>query len=241
MRQRADLLLVERGLFASRARAQAAIEAGLVTADGRAVARSSDMIARDAVLEAEPAHPWVSRGGTKLAGALDRYPIAIDDHACLDVGASTGGFTDVLLARGARVVYAVDVGHGQLHDTLRGHARVRSMETTDIRSLTPDHLPERPDVVVIDASFISLKHVLPATLSLAATPTHLLALIKPQFEADRRHSKKGIIRDAAVHDAVCGDIAEFVRSLGCKEIAVFPSSITGGDGNSEFFIGARHG
>lgn len=241
MRQRADLLLVERGLFASRARAQAAIEAGLVTADGRTVAKSSDMIARDAVMEATPAHPWVSRGGVKLAGALDRYPIAITNHVCLDVGASTGGFTDVLLARGARLVYAVDVGHGQLHDTLRGHARVRAMETTDIRSLTPDHLPEQPDVVVIDASFISLKHVLPAALSLAAAPTHLLALIKPQFEADRRHSKKGIIRDAAVHDAVCHDITDFVQSLGCEEIAVFPSSITGGDGNSEFFIGARHG
>jgi 23S rRNA (cytidine1920-2'-O)/16S rRNA (cytidine1409-2'-O)-methyltransferase len=240
-RQRADLLLMERGLFESRARAQAAINAGLVTADGKPVSRSSDMIARDAVLQATPAHPWVSRGGVKLAAALERYPIMITDHVCLDVGASTGGFTDVLLARGARLVYAVDVGRDQLHDSLRKRPGVRSMENTDIRSLTSDHFPERPDIVVIDASFISLKHVLPAALSIAAAPLHLLALIKPQFEADRRHSKKGIIRDATVHDAVCGDITGFVRSLGCDEITVFPSSIAGGDGNIEFFIGARRG
>ncbi len=240
-RQRADLLLVERGLFESRARAQAAIQAGLVTADGRTVVKSSDMIARDASLEAAQAHPWVSRGGVKLAGALEHYPIAIDDQVCLDVGASTGGFTDVLLARGARLVYAVDVGHGQLHPSLQGHTRVRSMENTDIRSLAPDRFPQPPAIVVIDASFISLKHVLPAALSLAAAPAHLLALIKPQFEAERRHSKKGIVRDATVHDAICRDVADFARSLGCDEVAVFPSSITGGDGNHEFFIGARRG
>ncbi len=240
-RQRADLLLVERGLFESRARAQAAIQAGLVTANGRTVVKPSDLVARDASLEAAQPHPWVSRGGIKLAGALEHYPIPIDDHVCLDVGASTGGFTDVLLARGARLVYAIDVGHGQLHPSLQGHTRVRSMENTDIRSLAPDHFSQQPDVVVIDASFISLKHVLPAALSLAATPTYLLALIKPQFEAERRHSKKGIIRDTTVHEAICRDVADFARSLGCDEITVFPSSITGGDGNHEFFIGAHRG
>ena len=238
-RQRADLLLVARGLFDSRARAHAAIAAGLVTADGRTVARASEMIARDAVLAASPAHSWVSRGGVKLAGALERYPIEVEGRVCLDVGASTGGFSEVLLARGARLVYAVDVGHDQLHQRLRDDPRVRSFEGTDIRELAPDQLPERPDLVVIDASFISLKLVLPAALALAARPTDLLALIKPQFEAARRHSKKGIIRDAAIHAAVCDDIAAFVRSLGCTDVAVFPSPIAGGDGNLEFFVGAR--
>ena len=239
-RQRADLLLVARGVFESRARAQAAIAAGLVTADGKVVGKPSDMIARDAELQASPAHPWVSRGGVKLAAALDRYPITVADHVCLYVGASTGGFTDVLLDRGARLVYAVDVGHDQLHQSLRDHPRVRAMQDTDIRGM-PAQLPDKPDVVVIDASFISLKHVLAPALAIAATPTSLLALIKPQFEAERRHSKKGIVRDSAVHDAVCRDITDHVRSLGCDEIAVFPSSITGGDGNVEFFIGARRG
>jgi len=238
-RQRADLLLVERGVFESRARAQAAIDAGLVSADGKPVRKSSDMIARAAVLEAAPAHPWVSRGGVKLAAALEKYPIAVKNHACLDVGASTGGFTHVLLKHGARLVYAVDVGQHQLHASLRDHPGVRSMESTDIRDLGPDSFPDRPDIVVIDASFISLKHVLPPALAIASGPTHLLALIKPQFEADRRHSKKGIIRDKAVHEAVCRDIAGFVQSLGCHAIEIFSSPIAGGDGNAEFFIGAR--
>jgi len=238
-RQRADLLLVARGLFESRARAQAAIAAGLVTANGHRVARSSDLIARSAAIEATPAHPFVSRGGVKLAGALERYPIDVADRICLDVGASTGGFTEVLLTRGARLVYAVDVGHDQLHPRLRNHPRIHAMEGTDIRALAPAQLAERPDVVVIDASFISLKLVLPAALAIAAAPTRLLALIKPQFEAERRHAKKGIVRDPAAHSAVCADITAFVASLGCDEIAVFPSPIAGGDGNLEFFVGAR--
>jgi 23S rRNA (cytidine1920-2'-O)/16S rRNA (cytidine1409-2'-O)-methyltransferase len=241
IRKRADILLVERGLFESRARAQAAIDAGLVTANGKPVAKSSETLPLDAALAAEPAHPWVSRGGVKLAGALARYPIDIEGHVCLDVGASTGGFTEVLLSEGASLVFAVDVGTGQLHESLRGHPRVVSMERTDIRSYEDKRLPQRPDVVVIDASFISLKLILPVALQLAAAPMSLLALIKPQFEAPRPAIKKGIVRDAAVHKAVCDDIAAFAASLGCKEIAVFPSSIAGGDGNAEFFIGARRG
>lgn len=240
-RQRADLLLVERGVFESRARAQAAINAGLVSADGKPVRKSSDMILRAAILQAAPAHPWVSRGGIKLAAALEKYPIEVENHICLDVGASTGGFTHVLLTRGARLVYAVDVGQHQLHASLRAHPDVRSMESTDIRNLRPEDFPDRPDIVVIDASFISLKHVLPPALAIAASPMHLLALIKPQFEADRHHSKKGIIRDKNVHEAVCRDFAAFVQSLGCHAIEIFPSSIAGGDGNAEFFIGARRG
>jgi 23S rRNA (cytidine1920-2'-O)/16S rRNA (cytidine1409-2'-O)-methyltransferase len=240
-RKRADILLVERGLFESRARAQAAIEAGLVTANDRQISKPSATIAEDAVLQAEPAHPYVSRGGVKLAGALERYPIEIEDHICLDVGASTGGFTEVLLANGASLVFAIDVGRGQLHPSLRGHAKIVSMEETDIRSFEGKRLPARPDVVVIDVSFISLKTVLPVALSLAAAPMHLLALIKPQFEAERKHNKRGIIRDAGVHQEICDDIAAFAASLGCTDIKVFPSPIKGGDGNIEFFLGACRG
>ena len=151
------------------------------------------------MLQAQPAHPFVSRGGVKLTGALEQYPIDIEDHVCLDVGASTGGFTEVLLASGASLVFAIDVGREQLHPSLRGHPRIVSMEETDIRGFEGKRLPMRPDVVVIDVSFISLKAVLPVALSLAAAPMHLLALIKPQFEAPRKHSKRGIIRDATVH------------------------------------------
>jgi 23S rRNA (cytidine1920-2'-O)/16S rRNA (cytidine1409-2'-O)-methyltransferase len=238
-RKRVDLLLVERGLFESRARARAAIEAGLVMADDRQVQKPSEIIATDAVLQAQPAHPYVSRGGVKLAGALELFPIEIEDHVCLDVGASTGGFTEVLLANGANLVFSIDVGREQLHPSLRGHPKVVSMEQTDIRSLEGKRLPMRPDIVVIDVSFISLKAVLPVALSLAAAPMHLLALIKPQFEAPRRHAKRGIIRNAMVHQEVCDDIAGFATSLGCTGIQVFPCSIAGGDGNIEFFIGAR--
>jgi 23S rRNA (cytidine1920-2'-O)/16S rRNA (cytidine1409-2'-O)-methyltransferase len=240
-RKRADILLVERGLFESRARARAAIEAGLVMAGDKQVQKPSETIAADIVLQAQPAHPFVSRGGVKLANALERYPIEIEDHVCLDVGASTGGFTEVLLAAGAAIVFSVDVGREQLHPSLRGHPKIVSMEETDIRDFEGKRLPMRPDVVVIDVSFISLKAVLPSALSLAAAPMHLLALIKPQFEAPRKHSKRGIIRDAAVHQEVCNDTAAFVASLGCTGIEVFPSSITGGDGNVEFFLGARRG
>ena len=243
--KRVDVLLVERGLFESRARARAAIEAGLVTANDKTVAKPSEMVAADAVLQAQPAHPYVSRGGVKLAGALEQYPIDIEGHVCLDVGASTGGFTEVLLANGASIVFAIDVGRGQLHPSLRDHPNIVSMEETDIRSFEGKRLPARPDIVVIDVSFISLKLVLPVALSLAAAPMHLLALIKPQFEAKGqakgKHTKGGIIRDAAVHAQVCDDIAAFAASLGCEDIKVFPSPISGGDGNAEFFLGARRG
>jgi 23S rRNA (cytidine1920-2'-O)/16S rRNA (cytidine1409-2'-O)-methyltransferase len=240
-RKRADVVLVERGLFESRARARAAIEAGLVIANDKPVAKPSETIPADAVLQAQPAHPYVSRGGVKLAGALEQYPIPIEGHVCLDVGASTGGFTEVLLANGAAIVFAVDVGHGQLHSSLRDHPGIVSMERTDIRSFEGKRLPARPDIVVVDVSFISLKAVLPVALSLAAAPMHLLALIKPQFEAQGKHAKGGIIRDAAVHKQVCDDIAAFAASLGCTDISVFPCGIKGGDGNTEFFLGARRG
>jgi 23S rRNA (cytidine1920-2'-O)/16S rRNA (cytidine1409-2'-O)-methyltransferase len=241
LRQRADRLLVDRGLFESRAKAQAAIAAGQVVANGRPVLKASDELPTDAELQAEPAHPWVSRGGVKLAAALERYPIDIEDHVCLDVGASTGGFTEVLLQNGARLVCAVDVGKAQLHPSLRNHPKILSMEETDIRGFAGKRLPVRPDIVVIDVSFISLKHVLPVALELAAAPCRLLALIKPQFEAPRSSIKKGIVRDPSVHEAVCRDIAAFAAKLGCTDIEIFPSEILGGDGNREFFLGARRG
>jgi 23S rRNA (cytidine1920-2'-O)/16S rRNA (cytidine1409-2'-O)-methyltransferase len=183
----------------------------------------------------------VGRGALKLAHALELWPVPVAGRIALDVGASTGGFTEVLLSEGAALVFAVDVGTDQLHDSLRGHPRIVSMEQTDIRSYDGKRLPQRPDVVVIDASFISLKLILPIALQLAAAPMSLLALIKPQFEAPRAAIKKGIVRDAAIHKAVCDDIATFAASLGCTDIEVFPSSIAGGDGNVEFFLGEHRG
>ena len=240
-RMRADRLLVERGLFESRAKAQAAIAAGGVTADGAPVAKLSAEIAVDAVLLGAPAHPWVSRGGVKLAAALDHFGFAPAGRVGLDIGASTGGFTEVLLARGARRVYAADVGRGQLHPRLCNRPEIVSLEATDIRNLDQARLAERPDFVTVDVSFISLKLVLPPALALAAPGVHLVALIKPQFETGGHDLKKGIVRDPAVHAAVCDDIAAFLRSLGCAQIKTFPSPIAGSDGNREFFVGAQRG
>jgi 23S rRNA (cytidine1920-2'-O)/16S rRNA (cytidine1409-2'-O)-methyltransferase len=240
-RQRADLLLVARGLFESRARAQAAIEAGRVTADGVAVRKPSEAIAATASIEAEPEHPYVSRGGVKLAAALDHFQIDVTGRVGLDVGASTGGFTEILLARGARHVYAVDVGSNQLHARLRGRSEIVSMEQTDIRTLDPSCFSELPAVATIDVSFISLKLVVPAVGRLLDTRAILLALIKPQFEARRRDSKKGIVRDPALHAAICDDIAAFVTAQGWRVGGIVPSAIHGGDGNREFFIEASRG
>jgi len=237
-KDRIDRLLVERGLFESRAKAQAAITAGLVTADAAPVRKASEEIAVDASLRATPAHPYVSRGGVKLAAALDHFKFDPRGRICVDVGASTGGFTQVLLERGAKRVYAVDVGHGQLHESLRGRPEIVSMEQTDIRTLSPARLDEPPDLVTIDVSFIPLKLALPPALALAKTPAQLIALIKPQFEAGRAHIKKGIVRDAAVHAAVCDEISAFVASLGWRVIGIIPSPIAGGDGNAEFLLGA---
>jgi 23S rRNA (cytidine1920-2'-O)/16S rRNA (cytidine1409-2'-O)-methyltransferase len=235
-RLRADRLLVERGLFESRAKAQAAIEAGLVTADDRPLRKPSDEVAADAILRAAPAHPYVSRGGQKLAAAFVHFGFDPRDRVCLDVGASTGGFVQVLLERGARRVYAVDVGRAQLHPSLSGRSDIVSLEETDIRRL--DRLPERPDLLTIDVSFISLKHVLPAALALTARPAQLVALIKPQFEVGRTRNKKGIVRDAQAQAAVCDDIAASVASLGGTIAGIIPSPILGGDGNREFLLGA---
>jgi 23S rRNA (cytidine1920-2'-O)/16S rRNA (cytidine1409-2'-O)-methyltransferase len=239
-RLRADRLLVERGLFESRAKAQSAIEAGLVFADGTVVRKPSEEIAVDAELSASAPHPYVSRGGVKLAAALDYFGFDPAGRVCLDVGASTGGFTEVLLARGARRVYAVDVGRHQLHESLRKRPEVVSLEETDIRVLPVAALTETPSLVTIDVSFISLKQVLPAALALAEKPALLVALVKPQFEAGRGRVKKGVVRDATVHEAVCDDIGTFVASLGWAGLGTIPSPISGGDGNAEFLLAAEN-
>jgi 23S rRNA (cytidine1920-2'-O)/16S rRNA (cytidine1409-2'-O)-methyltransferase len=237
-RMRIDRLLVERGLFESRAKAQAAIEAGLVVADDMPVTKASLELSVDAVLRAQPAHPFVSRGGVKLAAALDHFGFDPTGATCLDVGASTGGFTDALLERGAAKVYAVDVGRDQLHYRLRARAEVVSLEGTDIRALTLDRLAPPPSFVVIDVSFISMKLVLPAALALAQPPARLVALIKPQFEAGPAHVKKGLVRDANIHAAVTAEIARTVAALSWTVVGIIPSPILGRDGNREFLLGA---
>jgi len=215
-RERADRLLVERGFFESRARAQAAIAAGQVTADGSLI-HKSDQISSRAAIAADPAHPYVSRGGVKLAAALEGFSLDIAGRVCIDVGSSTGGFTEVLLARGARHVYAVDVGRGQLHARLRNNQHVTSFEQSDIRKLDPSRLPELPDFAAVDVSFISLKLVLPHVGSLLKRSATLLALIKPQFEAGRRHIKKGIVRDTVVQAGICDDLARALTGwLACR-------------------------
>jgi len=240
-RRRADVVLVERGFFTSRARAQEAIAAGLVTVNGVAVRKASDPVPEEAVIAAEQPHPYVSRGGVKLAAALDAFAIDPAGCVCLDVGASTGGFTEVLLMRGAAHVYAVDVGHGQLHPDLAADPRVTDLEGTDARALTPGLVPQPVDLLVSDVSFISLKLVLPAAVALLKPRAALAVLVKPQFEAGRERVKKGIVRDEAVHRAVGEDLTAFVASLGFVPLGLVPSPIRGGDGNLEFLLGARRG
>jgi 23S rRNA (cytidine1920-2'-O)/16S rRNA (cytidine1409-2'-O)-methyltransferase len=239
MKSRADQLLVERGFFESRARAQAAIAAGLVTANGIAIRKASEMVFPDAVLTAQAPHPYVSRGGLKLVGAIDEFGFDPAGRVCLDVGSSTGGFTDVLLKRGAKQVVAVDVGRDQLHASLRADPRVISLEGQDIRTLDPEALPARPNLAAIDVSFISLKLVLPAVAALLTRGCQIAALIKPQFEAGRAALKKGVVRDEAVHERVCDEIVAVLGELGFDVLGLAPSPIEGGDGNREFLVGAR--
>jgi 23S rRNA (cytidine1920-2'-O)/16S rRNA (cytidine1409-2'-O)-methyltransferase len=240
VKRRADLVLVERGLFESRAKAQAAIAAGLVTAAGVRVAKSSDTLAEDVEIVASAAHPYVSRGGLKLAHALDAFTLPVDHRIALDLGASTGGFTDVLLRRGAARVYAVDAGRDQLHPSLRADRRVLSLEGTDGRALGAALVPEAVDIVVADVSFISLALVLPAALALAAPSADLVALLKPQFEVGRENvGRGGIVRNEALHAAVCDRLEALVASLGWRVRGVIPSPIEGGDGNREFLLVAE--
>jgi 23S rRNA (cytidine1920-2'-O)/16S rRNA (cytidine1409-2'-O)-methyltransferase len=241
-KKRADQLLVERGLADSRTQAQALILAGLVFTGARRVEKPGTPVASGTPLEVRGKdHPWVSRGGIKLAHALAHFGVEAADRVALDIGASTGGFTDVLLAGGARRVYAVDVGHGQLHWNLRRDPRVTTLERTNARHLTRDEIPEPVDLVVCDVSFIGLRTVLPAALALTAPGATLIALIKPQFEAGREQvGKGGVVRDPAVHQRVCDDIRSWLASLpGWSVLGVTESPIEGPQGNKEFLIAAQ--
>jgi len=243
-RQRADLLLVARGLADSRARAQALIMAGVVYAGTARVEKAGALLAGDGEISVKGQdHPWVSRGGVKLAHGLAHFDLLAAGRVCLDIGASTGGFTDVLLTHGAARVYAVDVGHGQLAWKLRSDERVLVLEKTNARHLNPALIPEPITALVCDASFIGLQTVLPAGLDLCAPGAFAIALIKPQFEAGREHvGKGGVVRDAAVHEAVCARIAAWWAALpGWRVLGITLSPITGPEGNHEFLIGALKG
>jgi 23S rRNA (cytidine1920-2'-O)/16S rRNA (cytidine1409-2'-O)-methyltransferase len=241
---RLDVALVERGLADSRAKAQALIIAGVVYSGERRLDKPGLPIAGDLPLEVRGQdHPWVSRGGVKLAHALDHFGIDPAGGIWLDIGASTGGFTDVLLARGAAKVYAIDVGHGQLAWKLRQDARVVVLERTNARHLSRVEIPEALDGIVCDASFIGLEVILPAPLALTAPAAHLVALIKPQFEVGpSRVGKGGIVRDADLHREVCARITDWLgRQPGWHVIGVTDSPIAGADGNREFLIAAKRG
>ncbi|MGE3246478.1 MAG: TlyA family RNA methyltransferase [Beijerinckiaceae bacterium] len=241
LRKRADIVLVDRGFFPSRAKAREAIEAGLVSAKGAQVRKSSEMIEEDAEIVAEKPYPWVSRGGVKLAAALAEFGIVPAGRDCVDIGSSTGGFTHVLLESGASRVYAVDVGQGQFSPALAGDPRVTLLEKTDARNLTEEQFAMPPQLAVFDVSFISLKLVLPAVLPLLAADAAMVALIKPQFEAGREKVAKGVVRDASVHHDVCETIRTCVEAEGWRVAGLVPSPIEGGDGNREFLIGAMRG
>ena len=240
---RADQLLAAQGLAESRTRAQALILAGNVFVGDRRVAKSGDLLAEDAVLTVKGRdHPWVSRGGVKLAHGLAFFGFDVAGAVGLDVGSSTGGFTDVLLTKGAARVYAIDVGTNQLAWKLRSDDRVIVHEQTNARDLTEDIVPEPVDIIVCDASFIGLAKVLDAALGLAKPGANLIALVKPQFEAGRGEvGKGGVVRDPAIHQRVCDEAAAWIESKGWRVIGIETSPITGPEGNVEFLLGAENG
>ena len=237
---RADQLLVDRGLAESRSKAQALILAGLVFSGERKIDKAGQTLAEGAPLDVRGRdHPWVSRGGIKLAHALDHFAWDVGGAVALDVGSSTGGFTDVLLQRGAAKVFAVDVGTNQLAWKLRSDARVVVRERTNARYLTADIVTDPIDIVVCDASFIALAKVLDTALDFAKPDGRLIALVKPQFEAERHEvGKGGVVRDPLVHERVCNAAAQWVESKGWRVHGVTPSPITGPEGNIEFLLAA---
>jgi 23S rRNA (cytidine1920-2'-O)/16S rRNA (cytidine1409-2'-O)-methyltransferase len=239
VKSRADVLLVARGLFDSRAKARAAIEAGGVVANGVPVAKASEMLPDDAALEASPAHPFVGRGALKLDHALTLWPVPVEGRVVLDVGASTGGFTEVCLLRGAARVYSVDVGRGQLNPRIAADPRVAALEGVDARGLNRALIPEAVDLIVCDASFIGLAKVLPAALSLAAGEADLVCLVKPQFEAGPKDvGKGGVVKDETVRARVLAEVRDWLEGEGWRVRETAPSPITGSDGNIEFLLWA---
>lgn len=237
---RADQLIVERGLTESRARAQALIMAGLAFVGDRKIDKAGQMLADDAeIIMKGRDHPWVSRGGIKLDHALSELGWDVAGVVAMDVGSSTGGFTDVLLSRGAARVYAIDSGSNQLAWRLRQDDRVIVHEQTSARILTSEHVPERIDLIVCDVSFISLSKVLQVPLSFASPDARIVALVKPQFEAERHEvGKKGVVRDIAVHQRVCDAASDWIVSMGWRVDAMLTSPITGPEGNIEFLLAA---
>jgi 23S rRNA (cytidine1920-2'-O)/16S rRNA (cytidine1409-2'-O)-methyltransferase len=240
MKRRLDQLVVDRGLALSRERARALIMAGQVTVDGQPVTKAGAQVDESApVALLAPDHPYVGRGGLKLAHALDAFGIPVVGREALDIGASTGGFTDVLLQRGAVRVVALDVGHGQFDWTLRHDPRVVVIENFNARHLTPADLPSPVDIVVVDVSFISLAQILPVIPPLLRPGADVVVLVKPQFEAGRAEVRKGVIRDAAIHARVVNDVALAGAEIGLARVASTPSPITGQKGNVEFFLHLR--
>ncbi|KQW83868.1 TlyA family RNA methyltransferase [Brevundimonas sp. Root1279] len=242
MKTRLDQLLVARGLADSRARAKAAIEAGNVTVDGAPAKAASQSVAEDAVLTFVEAHRFVGRAALKLDHALSAWPVRVEGRVVLDVGASTGGFTEVCLERGATRVYAVDVGSGQLHRRIADDPRVVDLEQTDARDLTPELIPEAPGLIVCDASFIGLAKVLPAALALAAPDADLVTLVKPQFEMEARNEvgRGGVVKDPEARRAALDRVSAWLEGRGWFVEATAESPITGGDGNVEFLLWAKH-
>lgn len=238
---RLDQLLVTRGLAESRAKAKAAVEAGGVTVNGAPAKAASQAVNEDAEIGYAAAHRWVGRGALKLERALDLWPVAVEGRVVLDVGASTGGFTEVCLDRGAAQVFAVDVGFGQMHPKVAADPRVINLERTDARELAPETIPEAPSLVVCDASFIGLSKVLPAALGLAAPDADLITLVKPQFEGagPKDAGKKGVVKDPEAHAAAVEGVRAWLESVGWSVREVAESPITGGDGNVEFLMWAR--
>ncbi len=240
-KMRLDQVLVERGLADSRSRAQSLVMAGLVFSETRCLDKPGHRVAADIPLTVQgPDHPWASRGGVKLAHGLDHFGIEPAGRACLDIGASTGGFTDVLLSGGAAKVYAVDVGHGQLDWKLRRDERVVVLDKTNARHLSPEHIPDPVDLIVCDASFIGLEVVLPAAMALAASGASLVALIKPQFEVGKgKVGRGGIVRDEALRAEVCQTIRAWLDDRpGWRVLGLVESPVTGADGNVEYLIAA---
>jgi 23S rRNA (cytidine1920-2'-O)/16S rRNA (cytidine1409-2'-O)-methyltransferase len=237
-KRRLDLLLVDRGLATSRERAQALILSGVVVVNGQPAAKAGTAVAEDAEIALrKPDHPYVGRGGLKLAHALDTFGIAVNGRDALDIGASTGGFTDVLLRRGAARVVSLDVGHGQLDWTLRNDPRVVVIEHMNARNLVPDNLPGPADIVTIDVSFISLAHIFPRVPAILRAGGDVIALVKPQFEAGRSEvGKKGVVRDPAVQARVVKEATAKAAEVGLARAAMTESPITGDTGNREFFL-----
>ena len=238
---RLDQLLVERGLAESRTRAQSLIMAGHVSVAGKKIEKAGQQVASDAEIDVTGKdHPWVSRGGIKLAHALSEFAIDVTGMTAMDVGSSTGGFTDVLLSKGAVRVYAVDSGTNQLAWKLRNDDRVIVHEQTSARILTAAHIPEMVQIIVCDASFIGLAKVLETPLSFASGGAQLIALIKPQFEAGRGEvGKGGVVRDAGIHDRVCGEVRDWLENIGWDVLGLTTSPITGPQGNVEFLIWSK--